>query len=87
MALLHFEFEKYDLTLELEVDYTLSIVQSSSVNESLHINIVCDNFTCIRAYDGDGNKVQEHEIKDVIDRDKVTIVRKAHNLILEQVEL
>ena len=87
MATLHFEFEKYDLTFELEVKYTLNIVSSIGTTSNVTIGIACEAFICNRAYDGADNNLQEAEINDVFQRDSFEIARKAHRLILEKVEI
>lgn len=87
MATLHFEFEKYDLTFELQVKYTLNIVSSIGTTSNVTIGIVCEAFTCNRAYDRADNNLQEAEINDVFQRDSFEIARKAHRLILEKVEI
>lgn len=87
MATLHFEFEKYDMTFELEAEYTVNIMQSVGDKPTISINIDCAPITCTRGYDGNHNKAQDWEIKQVLQRDNIEIARKAHRLILEKVEI
>lgn len=87
MATLHFEFEKYDMTFELEAEYTVDIMQSIGDRPTISINIDCAPITCTRGYDGNHNKAQDWEIKQVLQRDNIEIARKAHRLILEKVEI